>query len=254
MILSHEHRFIFVKGMKVAGTSVEMALSTICGPEDIITPIAPVDEKARLKMGGRCQNYSSDPEEERAYCTRVSNADLTQIPSIPRPQHQFYNHMPLHEIVSRCNRCVETYPVVAVERSPYSKVLSWMNMRISFSKYRRGQSMVASMSEITAGLTTAIESRAVLAVRNIDRYRGRDGKLHARLLRYDRLEEDFKSLVRDLCPKCEYLPLPHAKKGLLADTFDPRKIFTPTQIASINELFEEEFTTFGYEMIQRTDA
>ena len=43
MILSRKFRFIFIKGRKVGGTSVEMALSTICGPDDIVTPITPID-------------------------------------------------------------------------------------------------------------------------------------------------------------------------------------------------------------------
>lgn len=45
MILSKEHKFVFIKGRKVAGTSVEVFLSEICGKNDIITPITPIDEK-----------------------------------------------------------------------------------------------------------------------------------------------------------------------------------------------------------------
>ena len=39
MILSHKHKFVFVKNRKVAGTSVEVALSPHCGPDDILTVI-----------------------------------------------------------------------------------------------------------------------------------------------------------------------------------------------------------------------
>ena len=49
MIFSKQNDFLFIKGRKVAGTSAEMALSTICGPEDIITPITPIDELERLR-------------------------------------------------------------------------------------------------------------------------------------------------------------------------------------------------------------
>ncbi len=51
MILSERHRFVFIKGRKVAGTSTEMALAALCGPDDIITPISPIDERARLPNG-----------------------------------------------------------------------------------------------------------------------------------------------------------------------------------------------------------
>lgn len=40
MIVSHQHRFEFFKSQKIAGTSAELALGAICGPGDIITPLA----------------------------------------------------------------------------------------------------------------------------------------------------------------------------------------------------------------------
>lgn len=49
MIISHKHKFIFVKTRKTAGTSVEIALSRHLGPDDIITPISPDDEKLRAE-------------------------------------------------------------------------------------------------------------------------------------------------------------------------------------------------------------
>ena len=39
MIISHRHKFIFLKPQKVAGTSVEVALAQHCGEDDIVTPI-----------------------------------------------------------------------------------------------------------------------------------------------------------------------------------------------------------------------
>ena len=32
MIISHEHKFIFLKTKKTAGTAIEAALSELCGP------------------------------------------------------------------------------------------------------------------------------------------------------------------------------------------------------------------------------
>src|SRR5262245_66480011 len=47
MIVSHAHKFIFLKTKKTAGTSIELALSELCGPDDVITPLAEVDEAQR---------------------------------------------------------------------------------------------------------------------------------------------------------------------------------------------------------------
>ena len=58
MIVSHQHRFIFIKTQKTAGTSIEMALSSICGATDIISAISPIDEKNRINHGSRsAQNF-----------------------------------------------------------------------------------------------------------------------------------------------------------------------------------------------------
>ena len=51
MIISHKHKFIFLKTVKTAGTSIEIALSKYCGPDDIITPASPEDEITRSELG-----------------------------------------------------------------------------------------------------------------------------------------------------------------------------------------------------------
>ena len=41
MIVSHEYRFIFIKTVKTAGTSIEAWLSGRCAAGDVFTPIHP---------------------------------------------------------------------------------------------------------------------------------------------------------------------------------------------------------------------
>jgi hypothetical protein len=48
MIVSHRHKFIFLKTKKTAGTSIELALSELAGPEDIVTPLTKIDEAQRI--------------------------------------------------------------------------------------------------------------------------------------------------------------------------------------------------------------
>jgi hypothetical protein len=39
MIISHSHKFIFIKSLKTAGTSIEAALSNYCSGNDVVVPI-----------------------------------------------------------------------------------------------------------------------------------------------------------------------------------------------------------------------
>lgn len=54
MIICHRHRFIFIKTRKTAGSSVEIALSRVCGPGDIVTPLIERlgEEELRRAEGG----------------------------------------------------------------------------------------------------------------------------------------------------------------------------------------------------------
>jgi len=60
MIISHKHKFIFVKGAKIAGTSLEAALRPYLGSFDISTPVVSYDEEYMKKNNiPPPQNYSN---------------------------------------------------------------------------------------------------------------------------------------------------------------------------------------------------
>jgi len=254
MILSHRWRFIFIKGRKIAGTSVEMALATLCGPQDVVTPIAARDEVDRFRAGGQCRNYAWNPEEEEPYRAAVAQLvasadDRYQTLPVPLVNHlRYYNHMSLREVLARSGEDLRGYEVLCVERSPYSKALSWANMQASYADYAAGGAMQADPALLERWMDRVIADGTLLRARNIDHYRWPDGRLTARVLRYAALDSELNAfLVERGAPA---VALPHAKKGLMSDTLDPREVLRPDQIARLNELFREEFETFGYKMIE----
>jgi len=97
MIISHKYKFIFIKILKAASTSMEIALEKMCGPEDIVTPIKPPLESHH-----------------------------------PRNYGDFYNHIVASEIKSRVSADVwNNYYKFCFERNPWDKLVSlfWWDIK-----------------------------------------------------------------------------------------------------------------------------
>ena len=91
MIVSHAKKFIFVKTRKTSGTSMEVSLSQVCGPDDIITPISFEDELVRLDMGGTLpQNYAGLGEQRYRDMIKARKMKFLRA----RRRGKFFNHMP----------------------------------------------------------------------------------------------------------------------------------------------------------------
>src|SRR5262249_136791 len=211
MILSHRWRFIFIKGQKVAGTSVEIALSTICGINDVVTPITRRDEVTRFRAGGQCRNYAWDPSEELAYRAAVARfvergGDRFDTLQIPRGL-RYFNHISLRDTLRRHGGDLSGYQVFCIERSPYSKALSAANMRAGFANYALlGGAMRVDQQQLAQALNLIIEDGTISLVRNIDLYRGLDGNVAARVLRYTELPGALHGFLAELGAPAPVLP------------------------------------------------
>ncbi len=240
MILSERHRFVFIKGRKVAGTSTEMALAALCGPDDIITPISPIDERARLPNGAR--NYSGDRSLESAYLSAVrALAPSSGLKQVQAPKGLYFNHMSLADVARRYGD-LAGFEIIFVERNPYAKVISWANLQGAYGAYNRGSARRSSPARVRRKIDEGQESGAILKVRNIDRYRCGAEALPVGW-RYESLPAQLAAWAADKGP----VTLPHAKEGLLSNQLDVRTWLTAHQIDRVTELFWEEFTSFGYE-------
>src|SRR5689334_9226854 len=129
MIASFHRRFIFFKTRKTAGTSVEIALTPFCGPDDILAPIALDDEQLRVVDGVvGARNYVSDPAIVAAYERAILERDeagFARARGRNRRAGGFYNHMPAAEI--RAKLTPELWASAfkfTVERHPFEKVVS----------------------------------------------------------------------------------------------------------------------------------
>ncbi|WP_452225892.1 sulfotransferase family 2 domain-containing protein [Lacinutrix cladophorae] len=129
MIVNHEHKFIFVKTQKTASTSLEIALSSLCGEEDIVTPISTNDELLRQELG-----YQS-PVNYNIPFSRYSKKELLDY-VLYRTKNSFYNHISCDELKLRLgSKIYDSYYKFCFERNPYDKAISLFYHQGGFKKW-----------------------------------------------------------------------------------------------------------------------
>lgn len=119
MIVSHRHRFIFLKTAKTAGTSLEIALSSICGPRDIITEISRDDEATRSRLGYR------GPQNHRVPWLKLSPRGLARIGVRGARPTWLFNHTTAGEIRAAVSSDVwRDYYKFTIVRNPWDRMVS----------------------------------------------------------------------------------------------------------------------------------
>jgi len=196
MIVSNRYGFIFVKNARVAGTSLEMALSKFLGDEDIITPVAgdmnPYRETERLRRGfAVARNFEKSPYRLRATEVprfvkgqmrsrfyRDEGARLYARSKLPK---KYWGHMSAEEIRSRVGTSRwDSYYKFTVERNPWDRLVA------AYSRKKKQGKMAESFREFVMSSGPARTQ--------FDRYTV-NGKVGMdRILRYDRLYEGLSEI------------------------------------------------------------
>lgn len=220
MIVLHEHRLVFVRTRKTAGTSIEIALSRHAAPGDIITTLSPRDEALRRTHGGREPQNHLDPDPPPGTGERPG----------PAPGVAWWNHMPLALIRDRMD--LSGYTTVAVERHPAEKVLSLYYHR------HRNQPRISLENFVASG-----EANDAL---NWPLYTDTDGQVGVDVLvHYEALTEGLHELsVRTGLPDLGVSSV--RAKGHFRPPGTGRDRFTPTARRLVEDVFAHEFALHGY--------
>jgi len=203
LICSHAWRFVFLKTRKTAGTSVEIALSRFCGPLDVVTPLAAVDEALRFEhCGDVARNYAPvgmqvpTPTEQGDLVSffQGQGADV-------QVRGQFYNHQPARQVRPLLGeRLWGGYFRFTIERDPFTRLPSqyfWQTQNTpdppDFSTWLRGPLPIKNSNQ------AIYVDQGGLAVNFV--------------VDFARLEEDLALLAETFGWPLE-LPLPRAKSGV----------------------------------------
>lgn len=118
MIINHKYKFIFLKTLKTAGTSIEIALSQFCDGNDIITPIVKEDELKRQELGFR------GPQNYNVPLHYYSTLDWLRWLG-KRNRKQFFNHAKAQFIRDNISEEIwNSYFKFCFERNPFDKAIS----------------------------------------------------------------------------------------------------------------------------------
>lgn len=123
MIISHLHKFIFIKTHKTAGSSMEMALGPLCGPADIVTPM---ESNAHSEIP---RNYHEKNFLGSVYArSRLVRKCIHR--HSPLLGAWYYEHMPASRVRELIGEDVwNSYHKFCFERNPWDKVVSYYNWK-----------------------------------------------------------------------------------------------------------------------------
>ncbi|MGF1522355.1 MAG: sulfotransferase family 2 domain-containing protein [Leptolyngbyaceae cyanobacterium] len=229
MIINHRYKFIFLKTIKTAGTSLEIALSKFCGPEDVITRINEADEAIRRQLGFRGpQNYTF----QGVYGEESDNSLAAE--NNPGKTKEFYNHAPAQFIRANISdRLWHNYFTFCFERNPFDKA-------ISLYYFRKTQH-----PELPADISEHLQTTAVDLLSNWRRYTIDDQVAVDFVGRYERLSEDLET-VRQQLRLPHPLSLPRAKSNFRQDKRHYSQVLPADSRDWIATTCAKEMNYFGY--------
>lgn len=242
MIISHKHTFIFFKPRKVAGSSVQVALSEFCGPDDIITTIGDFTQEV----------------------------DDTEFVDHARNYDGYFNHMRPWRIKQKVNKEVwDSYFKFSIVRNPWDMLVSryfWNKRALIPQKGpmevlreiaekplnidRWGKLLFSIKRELTGGRLKEDDTfedflrKLPHNISNTSYYFDKKGNPYCDyVIRFEDLDGGYK----EVCEKIgiPYKPLPSLKTKTRKSR-DYREFYTPETRDWVAREFAQEIEAFGY--------
>lgn len=228
MIISHTHKFIFIKSEKTAGTSIEAILSTFCGGDDVVVPI---------------NDFRHNRTESGEFIHRAMNAD--------EEYRQIGQHVDAETIRRKESADVwNRYFKFSIVRNPWDRTLSdfyWkrrqdpaLQPRKRF--YHRLGVPFDEIGHLQKPLTDFLNSEDYV---NNDRFYVIDDELCVDfVIRYEHLEEDLLELGARL--ELPPIELPRLKTGFRQKKHHYSEYFNDSNRQRVAAKHRNDIRFFGY--------
>ena len=153
MIISHEHKFVFFKPMKVAGSSVEVALSKHCGEDDVLTGTNHFDELSSREYDYPSRNniFSHKLKGDVALSAMMQSGNIDKVtPEMMEAgifvdvlEPRFHMHAFPDQVLTLYEKDISDYRMITIVRNPWDMLVSffWWSFYASPAGYvdSRGQ-------------------------------------------------------------------------------------------------------------------
>lgn len=227
MIISHKYKFIFIKTVKTAGTSIEVFLSQFCDADDVLTPIYP------YVAPHHAQHYEGMWNPVSELCA-AAPAERMQIAWHWMKGKKFRNHASANNVKHRIpSKIWNSYFKFCVDRNPWDKTLSHYHM------LRKRHNPDMSFNHYL--------EKGKLCL-NYPKYCDRKGNVMVdRVLRYENLNQELGDVFRQFNIPFDNGLGVNAKNHYRDDRRPYQEVYSTHQKEHVAQAFSREIAMHQYE-------
>ena len=253
MIYLKSKKLLFIKPLKTASTSLEIAFACNATEEDIVTPMSTNYELVRLEMGAQLPiNYALNKSAEKRYRAKIHALSklhaifpwiaLETLEKCCRPffktrgKKAFFNHIKPAEIAANMgDQFLKDAFIVTMCRHPYEVLVS----RVYWERWKKHR-------ESEFDVSTAIDQMLIdKEPLNLDYYYYNDQFVPNFVIRYEHLAEDIAELEKKFDLKLTE-KMPFTKNKVRKSQESAASVLNDRQKEICYEKNKPIFEKFGY--------
>lgn len=231
MIISHTHKYLFLKSVKTAGTSIEAALSLSCSGDDVVTPLGDFAHN-RDEAGGeahRAMNAETLPWWDRDTIGQHVDAATMQ------------RHLPPEVWQGYCK--------FSIARNPWDRMVSLFSWKTrndaSMKPQKRLIHKLGLPFDELAELRKNFSAFVNRGFETNDRFYILDGALCADvMIRYESMDDDLAALAKRL--GLPPLSVPRLKTGIRPGQYHYSQYYDDATRDLVAERHAHDLRLFGY--------